>query len=232
MTPPIDLDKQQRQSWSPNAAAWTEAVRSQLIESRRVATDAAILEAIIARAPRRVLDCGCGEGWLCRALNDQHIDTVGIDVSPELIAAARRKGDGDYRVCSYAELSTEAEQVSAPFDVVVCNFSLLEEKLEPFLGSLTRLLGSGGTLLIQTVHPFSNPEQPYQSGWRTEGFRDFGGAFPELMPWYFRTLADWLNLLRGGGLEVQEIREPLHPTTEGPLSLILAATCRRPADKG
>ncbi|CAN5819836.1 hypothetical protein BH23ACT11_BH23ACT11_04420 [soil metagenome] len=228
MTTPSDPDEQQRHSWSDNAAAWTEAVRSQKIESRRVATDAAILGAIRARAPRRVLDCGCGEGWLCRALNEQHIDTVGIDVSSELIDAACRKGGGDYRVCSYADLSTDPERLGAPFNLVVCNFSLLEENLDTVLHSIASLVGPGGTLLIQTVHPCASPEQPYLSGWRTEGFRDFGEVFPKPMPWYFRTLADWLDLLRRSRLDLQELHEPLHPETGRPLSLILAAAVRPP----
>jgi protein-L-isoaspartate O-methyltransferase len=50
------------QSWTVNASGWVQAVREAKIESRRVATDAAILEVIQARKPHRVLDVGCGEG--------------------------------------------------------------------------------------------------------------------------------------------------------------------------
>jgi hypothetical protein len=51
-------------SWQANADAWTAAVREQRIESRRLVTDAAILA--LALAPLRILDLGCGEGWLRR----------------------------------------------------------------------------------------------------------------------------------------------------------------------
>ncbi|HSK40392.1 MAG TPA: hypothetical protein VK943_11555, partial [Arenibaculum sp.] len=55
-------------SWTANAGLWTQAVRSGAIASRRLATDDAVVRAVAARRPRRVLDLGCGEGWLARAL--------------------------------------------------------------------------------------------------------------------------------------------------------------------
>jgi hypothetical protein len=45
-------------SWQANADAWTSAVREQRIESRRLVTDAAILQAVLALSPARVLDVG------------------------------------------------------------------------------------------------------------------------------------------------------------------------------
>lgn len=63
-----DNRRQLGHSWRANALAWTRAVRESRIESRRLATDRAIIEAVLARQPERVLDLGCGEGWLCRAL--------------------------------------------------------------------------------------------------------------------------------------------------------------------
>ena len=56
------------QSWHTNADAWIDVIRSGAIESRQQVTDQAVLLAIIGRQPERVLDLGCGEGWLLRAL--------------------------------------------------------------------------------------------------------------------------------------------------------------------
>ena len=55
--------------WQSNANAWTQAVRSASIESRRLATDQAVVDAVMRARPSRVLDVGCGEGWLTRALS-------------------------------------------------------------------------------------------------------------------------------------------------------------------
>lgn len=62
-------------SWQINADPWITAVREEQIESRRLITDRAMLMAIDARRPRRLLDLGCGEGWLCRAVHGWGIET-------------------------------------------------------------------------------------------------------------------------------------------------------------
>ncbi|HEV3049667.1 MAG TPA: methyltransferase domain-containing protein, partial [Longimicrobium sp.] len=91
-------------SWMANADAWTRAVREGRIPSRRLATDAAVVQAVAELEPKRVLDLGCGEGWLMRALAERGIETIGLDVSLELLMAAEETGGGRYRCCSYEEL--------------------------------------------------------------------------------------------------------------------------------
>lgn len=207
-------------SWQRNAAGWTRAVREQRIDSRRLVTNAAVLEAVLALSPRRVLDIGCGEGWLCRALCRHGIETLGVDASAALIEAARAGGEGDYRICTYADLAGTGLGL---FDLLVCNFALLDEDLQPLLHSLAALLVPGGRLLIQTVHPWAAcGEQPYRDGWRIETFTTFGADFPEPMPWYFRTLQSWLGELALAGFRLGELREPCYPDGQ-PASLLLIA---------
>ncbi|RJG14158.1 methyltransferase domain-containing protein [Pseudomonas cavernicola] len=211
-------------SWQANADAWTAAVREQRIESRRLVTDAAILRAILACEPKRVLDIGCGEGWLCRGLMAHGIEAVGVDASAPLIEVARAVCSGHYRVCGYAELEAQAAMLGR-FEVLVCNFALLEEPLAPVLRSLHGLLAPGGSLLIQTIHPWSaRGEGIYQDGWRVETFAGFGEGFNEPMPWFFRTLESWLTLLAETGWRLQWLQEPLHPDSEQPVSLLLLLT--------
>jgi 2-polyprenyl-3-methyl-5-hydroxy-6-metoxy-1,4-benzoquinol methylase len=211
-------------SWMANAGAWTRAVREGRIESRRVATDAAIIEAVIERAPGRVLDLGCGEGWLMRALAERGIDSVGLDVSMELVVVAEETGGGRYRCCSYEEVIEDPTRAGGPYDVIACNFSLLGADLVPLLSALRRNLRVGGALVIQTVHPWTaSGDEPYADGWRTETFAAFGEDFTEPMPWYFRTLQSWMDALRGAGLRLATLREPTHPGTGRPVSLLMVA---------
>lgn len=219
-----DPHHQLARSWEANARAWTEAVRQGAIYSRRAGTDAAIVEAVLERHPRRVLDLGCGEGWLVRSLGEQGIEVVGIDASAALIERARDEGGGAFHVCSYVELVGAPEQVGAGYDTIVCNFALLEEDVAPVLRALHSRLAPGGVLLIQTVHPWAaRGNEPYRDGWRTETFAGFGDEFTEPMPWYFRTLESWVQLLHGSGYRVEDLREPVHEGTGEPLSLLLFA---------
>jgi 2-polyprenyl-3-methyl-5-hydroxy-6-metoxy-1,4-benzoquinol methylase len=56
------------ESWEANAGNWIQTVTNQELESRRLVTDDAIVQAVMHYAPARILDLGCGEGWLSRAL--------------------------------------------------------------------------------------------------------------------------------------------------------------------
>lgn len=217
-----DNRKQLDHSWRANASGWTRAVRESRIESRQLATDRAIVDAVLAHRPARVLDLGCGEGWLSRALAAQGLAVLGIDASEPLVAAAQAAG-GEFRCLDYAGLQADPGQLGR-FDVVVCNFSLFEEELQPLLMALRDLLGSDGRLLIQTVHPWqARGDGGYSNGWRREDFAAFEGEFPEPMPWYFRTLESWCALLLGCGYRLTAVREPVHPHSGEPLSLLLEA---------
>lgn len=213
-------------SWQDNAAAWTAAVRSGAIESRRLATDAAILGAVLDRRPRKVLDLGCGEGWLVRALAERSVAAVGVDGAAPLIEAAAQ-ASGSFVRLSYAELIAAPGRCGEGYDLVVANFALLDADIQPLLTALRRIMTADGWLLVQTLHPLA-AGPPYEDGWRTEDFCGFGpGAGGEAawtpMPWYFRTISSWLGVLRDGGFALQAVREPAHPQERRPLSLLLEA---------
>jgi 2-polyprenyl-3-methyl-5-hydroxy-6-metoxy-1,4-benzoquinol methylase len=207
-------------SWHSNAQAWTAAVRERRIDSRRLVTDQAIIDAVRSRSPHRVLDIGCGEGWLARALAASGIDVVGIDVVPGLIAQAQALGGGEFRVASYDAASIATLGVTA--DVAVCNFSLLgNESVEMLFAAIPSLLEPGGVFIIQTLHPVvACGEVPYRDGWREGSWAGFSDDFTDPAPWYFRTLGSWLALLRRHGLSLLQLREPLDARSQRPASVI------------
>lgn len=210
-------------SWEQNAAAWTTAVREGLIASRRAGTDAAIVDACRPHATGSVLDVGCGEGWLARALGAAGGSVTGIDASAPLIDTARAAGGARYEVAGYADLVANPHRLSGPWGLIVANFALLDEEQVPLLRALGERLAPTGRLLVQTVHPWvAAGDGAYQDGWRTETFAAFPVPFPAQMPWYFRTLARWLRDIDQAGLRLCRLEEPAHPETGRPLSLLLA----------
>ena len=215
------------EAWRENAAPWTQTVRAQAIESRRLVTDRAILDAALRLRPRDALDLGCGEGWLTRALRAGGVAADGIDAIGELIDAARR-ADPDAPQHRYARVSYEDIDAGASnprYDLIVCNFSLLGgAAVDALLSALPALLRDGGHVLIQTLHPpTACGDAPYLDGWRDGSWAGYDGAFGQPAPWYFRTLGGWLRVLRESGLALRELEEPVHPVTGKPVSLILDA---------
>lgn len=210
-------------SWGTNAAPWTTAVRGQQIESRRLATDRAIVDAVLERSPRSVLDIGCGEGWLARALAATGISVIGIDAVPALIEQARQAGGADFRVASYEDVIAGRLELSV--DAVVCNFALLgKESVEGLFDVVRSMLNPHGTFLVQTLHPVTAcGDLPYQDGWRQGSWAGFNSDFSDPAPWYFRTLESWIALFADHGLRLLEVREPLHPQARRPASVIFMA---------
>ena len=214
-------------SWDANAEAWTQAVRSGAIRSRRAGTDAAILAAIRRVTGRRVLDVGCGEGWLARAIAPDGFDVTGIDGSAALIERARASGGGRFHVMAYETFSAHPDSAGGPFDVAVLNFALLADVISPLLSAVREILAPDGILLIQTLHPVEvSRGEPYRDGWRVETFGSLDG-FDQPMPWYFRTLASWTDELQRAGFVIECIDEPADESTGRPLSILFAAIPRR-----
>jgi 2-polyprenyl-3-methyl-5-hydroxy-6-metoxy-1,4-benzoquinol methylase len=98
-----------------------------------------VSELVIARAPRAILEVGCGEGFVLKALRDAGVTCPmrGIDFSETAIADARlRVPDAEFVVQDAAELAAHGER----YDVVLM-IEVLEHLPDPkrMLGLLSQL---------------------------------------------------------------------------------------------
>ena len=211
-------------SWLKNATPWTVAIREGRIESRRLVTNDAIVQTILECSTTAVLDIGCCEGWLARALAESGIRVTGVDVVPKLIDQARAAGGGDFRVASYEEIAAGALDLRV--DLAVANFALIGGKaVDELLRALPSLLTSRGWLVIQTLHPVvGTGDQPYVDGWRPGSWTGFSTDFTDAAPWYFRTIESWVTLLRSAGFHLERLVEPVHPLSGKPASAMFV--CR------
>src|SRR5271165_785089 len=64
------------------------------VRNARFVTDLGIpvLELLVARPGERILDLGCGDGVLTKKIADLGCKVVGVDSSPDFVAAARKLG--------------------------------------------------------------------------------------------------------------------------------------------
>jgi 2-polyprenyl-3-methyl-5-hydroxy-6-metoxy-1,4-benzoquinol methylase len=218
------MDKQVVDSWCKNTAPWITAVREGEIESRMLATNQAIVDAVRSLSPASGLDIGCGEGWLVRTLDG--VAMTGVDVVPGLVEAARRAGGGEFLVMSYEDIAQGRLKLAV--DVAICNFSLIgEEAVSGLFRAARTYLKPGGTLIVQTMHPLmACGDGPYADGWREGSWAGFNAGFTDPPPWYFRTLSSWVRLFGDNGLQLRELREPIHPNTGKPASLILMGSLK------
>lgn len=212
------------ESWNQNASPWIQAIQQEEIESRTLVTNQAIIDAVLAHGPAKVLDLGCGEGWLTRKLVQAGIDALGVDGVPELVSKAQGYGIGRFRILSYADFSDKSLQET--FDLVVCNFSLFgQASVASLFQNIPPILNDEGRFLVQTLHPIQAcGDLLYEDGWRDGSWGGFNASFSNPAPWYFRTIESWEALFMKNGFELDRIVEPIHPDTQKPLSIIFSAT--------
>ena len=219
------MDKEQKiiESWAVNARNWINIIESNSIESRKLITNKAIVNAVTEHEPTTLLDIGCGEGWLLKALQQKGIKVAGVDVIPALIEKAKQQVQGDFWVASYEQIASGEITFPHLFDMIVINFALIgKESTENLLKSLPPLLSPGGSLLIQTLHPDSRKAiNDYVSGWKDGSWDGLGNQFTRPYQWYFRTMENWIDLLKHSGFSETAVTGIFHPKTNKPLSVII-----------
>jgi 2-polyprenyl-3-methyl-5-hydroxy-6-metoxy-1,4-benzoquinol methylase len=221
----MDEDIQILNTWNLNAKAWINAIANNAIETRRLVTNKTIEEAIITLQPKKLLDLGCGEGWLIRAVSEQLPNTVftGIDAIPELTEKAGRSlQKATFLTHTYESIINGGYTPSDTFDVIVINFALFGNDIVlDLIKAIRKFISSGGHLVIQTLHPHTaNSGEPYTDGWRQGSWAGFSDDFTSPAPWYFRTFESWVTLFIGCGYKLKKIQEPVHPHSHQPVSVI------------
>jgi SAM-dependent methyltransferase len=126
------------------------------------AVDEALLAAVAAPSPRRVLEVGCGMGQFAeRMLGELEVDLIAVDLSPRMVELARERGI-DARVGDAQGLAFRDGQ----FDCVVANWMLYHvDDLDLALSEFARVLIPRGRLVAATIG-----EQHMYDVWNLVGF--------------------------------------------------------------
>ncbi|MBQ4914039.1 methyltransferase domain-containing protein [Maribacter sp. MMG018] len=219
------MDKPILDSWNKNAEEWIKIIDNDKIPSR-VFTNKAIIKAIEKDSGEKILDIGCGEGWLTRSISNMGKHAVGFDATEALLKNARKKGSEEYYNITYDEIVNGKAHPLAPFDTAIFNFSLYQEKgLETLLKKVKELLTSNGTIIIQTLHPYfliANGGN-YQSRSISDSWKGLPGNFTDGHDWYARTFEDWTKVINVAGLHIIDLREVTN-NENTPISLIIKAS--------
>ena len=165
---------------------------------------------------RRLLDVGCGSGWLSCELHRAGARVTGVDGSSKLLERARSRGP----TITYLEhdLSTGLPGGVGVFDLAVAHMVFMDiEPLDPLLRDLRAALPADGRLVFTIPHPcFFNMKRDRDEHSGQEFRRVTGYLKPET--WridafgghnhYHRSLTDYFSALRSAGFLVSALVEP------------------------
>jgi SAM-dependent methyltransferase len=161
--------------------------------------EAVVGELLAARPAGAALDAACGTGRHASRLVELGHTVSGFDLTPEMLERARATvPEASFEVADLRRLP----YADASFQTVVCGLALAHlPQLGVAIAELSRVLSSGGELIISVLHPFQA-----LLGWNapfsgTDGSRGFVREHPHLH-------ADYLTAFAASGLQVTRCVEP------------------------
>lgn len=165
---------------------------------------APLLDLLAPKPGERVLDLGCGDGTLTLRLQEAGCDVLGVDSSPDQVAAARARG-------LRAEVADgHALPFQAQFDAVFSN-AALHWMLDPaaVLAGVARALTPGGRFVAE-MGGAGNVESVIRA--YAAEYAPLGIALDAHNPWFFPDEARYADLLRDAGLEPVALQRFARPT--------------------
>lgn len=153
-----------------------------------------LLDWLCAQPGERILDFGCGDGYLTREIAQTGAHVMGVDSDPRMVEATRARGLEAWQVDGAGLGLDEA------FDAVFSN-SVLQwiKQPEPALEAIVRALKPGGRF-VADVAGLGNLAAILVA-MRAAG--DEHGGDPDLaFPFYAPTEAEFTELLRAKGFEI------------------------------
>jgi SAM-dependent methyltransferase len=172
----------------------------------------------------RVLDIGCGEGQVARALSSAGCVVTGIDPTARNLAIARQRGGGPAYVDGGAEALPFED---GSFDAVVaCLVFEHIDDVDAAVSEVSRVLRTGGRFAFFLNHPLLQTPgsgwiddhviEPPEQYWRIGAYLTETANLEEVEPgvrirFVHRPLSRYVNCLAEHGLLVSRMLEPSPP---------------------
>jgi ubiquinone/menaquinone biosynthesis C-methylase UbiE len=217
-------------SWDAKAELWDRRYDEEGDPNRKYQSDEVLFRLLGEVAGQRILDAGCGQGYLSRILARQGATVVGVENSTRFYELALIYHEEEPLDITYycGSISDMPYLVNASFDTAVCNYVLMDVlDYEGAVTELARLLKPGGVAVVVISHPcFHTPGSGWlrippdslrreeRVRWMVDRYfsrgvwRESWGPFDTPFIGFHRTLSDYYRTFQAAGLHITHLEEP------------------------
>jgi trans-aconitate methyltransferase len=167
----------------------------------------ALLGLLVPKTGEKILDLGCGNGYLAAEIAKLGADVTGIDASPDMIVSARI----NYPAIDFQVMDAVSFQLPVQYDAVFSN-AVLHWVSDPEAAAqrIFECLRPGGRFVAEFGGKGNN--QGMLSALK-EAFREYGlDDRSKISFWYFPSIAAYTTILEQAGFEVGYARLFPRPT--------------------
>ena len=208
-----------------NIRAWS-AFSQELIEnfgdegdfSRQHLLNPALFELLGDVKGQRILDAGCGTGYLSRLLATRGAQVIGLEPADAFYAYASQRELKERLGITYVRRDLSLlDDYHESFDIVVSNMVLMDiADYQPAMRNCIAALVQGGAFVFSLLHPcFDEIDSPqFEKGYHAKGYVRVDEYFEEFavkqdVGYYFhRPLSSYLNLILDQQCTIGRVIEP------------------------
>lgn len=151
-----NIDEEVKEFWNKVAQDWDIQVGDDGDSNRILNSDPVLWQFMGNVEGVRILDAGCGTGYLTRKLQQKGALVTGVDLSPKMIEIARRKSEQlEQNIAFYVDSCSQLDCFeNERFELIVSNYVLMDiPDLEGTMQTFNRVLKPKGKAIFVFSHP-------------------------------------------------------------------------------